>query len=128
MADQNCLRGVQVADASGVRPYAHFEVYADLGAATSGDHATVTSQLALPEDACTAVHATDGYGSGVRNLAQTSLDSDMVVRDGYAAQLATVSGDGRGQTLSSRLEQADRSMPFSSTSMLVTTPSWRTAA
>src|SRR5947207_1773763 len=33
-----------------------------------------------------------------------------------------------GQSLSSRLEQLDRSMPFSSTSMLVTTPSSRMAA
>ncbi|MDN5930375.1 MAG: intradiol ring-cleavage dioxygenase [Pseudonocardia sp.] len=108
--DQNYLRGVQVADASGVVsftsvfpaaysgrwPHAHFEVYADLAAATNGDNATVTSQLALPEDACTAVYATDGYDSSVRNLAQTSLDSDMVFRDGYAAQLATVTGDVSG--------------------------------
>ncbi|MHA6782342.1 intradiol ring-cleavage dioxygenase [Pseudonocardia saturnea] len=107
VADQNYLRGVQVADASGVVsftsifpaayagrwPHAHVEVYTDLAAATSGDNATVTSQLALPEDACTAVYATDGYDSSVRNLARTSLDSDMVFRDGYAAQLAAVTGD-----------------------------------
>jgi protocatechuate 3,4-dioxygenase beta subunit len=105
--DQNYLRGVQVADASGVVsfssifpaaysgrwPHAHFEVYTDLAAATSGDNATVTSQLALPEDACAAVYATDGYDSSERNLARTSLDSDMVFRDGYASQLAAVTGD-----------------------------------
>jgi protocatechuate 3,4-dioxygenase beta subunit len=107
VADQNYLRGVQVADASGVVsftstfpaaysgrwPHAHFEVYSDLAAATNGDNATVTSQLALPQDACAAVYATDGYGASVRNLAQTSLASDMVFSDGYAAQLATVTGD-----------------------------------
>jgi protocatechuate 3,4-dioxygenase beta subunit len=107
VADQNYLRGVQVADSSGVVsftsifpaaysgrwPHAHFEVYSDLAAATSGDNATVTSQLALPEDACTAVYATDGYSASVRNLARTSLSSDMVFSDGYAAQLATVTGD-----------------------------------
>ena len=107
VADQNYLRGVQEADASGVVsfasifpaaysgrwPHAHFEVYTDLAAATSGDNATVTSQLALPEDACAAVYATDGYDSSVRNLARTSLDSDMVFRDGYASQLAVVTGD-----------------------------------
>lgn len=107
VADRNYLRGVQVADASGVVsftsvfpaaypgrwPHAHFEVYPDLAAATSGDNAVVTSQLALPEDACSAVYATDGYSSSVRNLAQTSLDSDMVFRDGYDSQLASVTGD-----------------------------------
>lgn len=107
VADQNYLRGVQVADASGVVsftsifpaaysgrwPHAHFEVYSDLAAATDGDNATVTSQLALPQDACTAVYATDGYSASVRNLAQTSLATDMVFSDGYASQLATVTGD-----------------------------------
>ena len=38
------------------------------------------------------MYATDGYRASVRNLAQTSLDSDMVFRDGYSQQLATVSG------------------------------------
>jgi hypothetical protein len=51
------------------------------------------SQLALPEDACRLVYATDGYGQSVRNLAQTSLDSDNVFRDGSDQQLAKVSGD-----------------------------------
>lgn len=107
VADQNYLRGVQQADAAGVVsftsvfpaaysgrwPHAHFEVYPDLAAATNGDNAAVTSQLALPEDACTAVYATDGYGASVRTMARTSLTSDMVFGDGYATQLAAVTGD-----------------------------------
>jgi hypothetical protein len=32
------------------------------------------------------------YEQSVANLAQTSLDTDMVFSDGYAGQLATVSG------------------------------------
>jgi hypothetical protein len=38
------------------------------------------------------VYATDGYSASVRNLSQTSLDTDMVFRDGYSQQLATVTG------------------------------------
>lgn len=107
LPDQNYLRGVQEADAtgkvtftsvfpgaySGRWPHAHLEVHPDLAAATSGDDASVTSQLALPRDVCEAVYATTGYGRSVQNLAGSSLDSDTVFRDGYAAQLATVTGD-----------------------------------
>ena len=52
-----------------------------------------TSQLALPEDDCNAVYATDGYEQSVRNLAQTSLESDIVFSDGVTQQLATMTGD-----------------------------------
>ena len=61
-----------------------------------------TSQLALPEDACRQVYATDGYSQSLQNLAQTSLDSDMVFSDGYSLQLAKVTGsvtDGYTATL-----------------------------
>ena len=106
-ADQNWLRGVQEADAdgrvgftsifpaaySGRWPHAHVEVHTDLASATTGRNAAVTSQLALPQDACELVYATDGYASSVRNLARTSLDSDMVFSDGYDSQLAAVTGD-----------------------------------
>ena len=51
-----------------------------------------TSQLAIPQDICETVYATDGYEQSVSNLAQTSLDTDMVFSDGYKSQLATVSG------------------------------------
>jgi protocatechuate 3,4-dioxygenase beta subunit len=108
--DQNYLRGVQEADASGkVRftsifpaaysgrwPHVHFEVYPDLASATSPAAATTTSQLALPQAVCEQVYATDGYSASVRNLARTSLDSDNVFRDGYASQLATVTGSVTG--------------------------------
>lgn len=69
------------------------EVYRDPASATSGADAAVTSQLALPQDVCETVYATSGYERSVQNLARTSLDSDMVFRDGYASQLATVTGD-----------------------------------
>ena len=105
--DQNYLRGVLATDSAGVVtftsifpacytgrwPHVHFEVYADLEAATTGGTKLVTSQLALPEATCDEVYATAGYESSVAALAQVSLASDSVFRDGFEAQLATVTGD-----------------------------------
>jgi protocatechuate 3,4-dioxygenase beta subunit len=78
---------------SGRWPHIHFEVYPSLEAATTASGRLRTSQLALPEDACALVYATDGYEQSVRNMAQTSLDTDNVFSDGYSLQLATVTGD-----------------------------------
>jgi protocatechuate 3,4-dioxygenase beta subunit len=103
---ENYLRGVQVADADGALrftsvfpgaysgrwPHIHFEVYRDLAEATGGGQPIVTSQLALPEDACAAAYATAGYEQSVTNLARTSLEADMVFSDGVEDQLATVTG------------------------------------
>ena len=107
VANQNYLRGVQAADAngevtfatvfpgcySGRWPHVHFEVYPSLSAATSKGSKLKTTQLALPEDACRTVYATTGYSSSIRNLEQTSLSTDMVFRDGWSSELATVTGD-----------------------------------
>jgi protocatechuate 3,4-dioxygenase beta subunit len=106
VADENYLRGVQESDSDGkVRftsifpaayagrwPHIHFEVYKSVDAATSAGSKLKTSQIALPKDACDVVYATEGYEQSVRNLAQTSLDTDNVFSDGYASQLATTSG------------------------------------
>ena len=108
--DQNYLRGVQAADDdghlsftsifpgaySGRWPHMHFEVYRDLATATSAGSQLVTSQLALPEDACDVVYATAGYEQSITNLSRTSLQSDMVFSDGYESQLATVTGTVEG--------------------------------
>lgn len=107
ITQENYLRGVQETGSDGsVRftsifpaaysgrwPHIHFEVYPSLEAATTASGRLRTSQLALPEDACTPVYATDGYEQSVRNMAQTSLDTDNVFSDGYSLQLATVTGD-----------------------------------
>ena len=104
--DENYLRGVQEADASGRVtfksifpaaysgrwPHIHFEVYPTLAKAASHGNKTATSQLALPEDVCKVVYATSGYEQSVRNLAQTSLARDNVFRDGSNQQLATMLG------------------------------------
>jgi protocatechuate 3,4-dioxygenase beta subunit len=106
IADENYLRGVQEADADGALsftsifpgcysgrwPHIHFEVYATLADATGGGSPIATSQLALPEDACATVYATDGYRQSVQNLARTSLETDRVFSDGYAQQLASTTG------------------------------------
>jgi protocatechuate 3,4-dioxygenase beta subunit len=110
ISNENYLRGVQETDGQGsVRfasifpaaysgrwPHIHFEVYPSLAAATTASGKLRTSQLALPEDASTRVYATDGYEASVRNLAQTSLATDNVFRDGYSLQLGTVTGDVTG--------------------------------
>jgi len=110
---ENYCRGVQIAGADGrVRfvsvfpgayagrwPHIHFEVYPSLDAATSSANKLVTSQLALPDDACKAVYATAGYEQSLRNHAQTTLQSDGVFRDGWALQMASVVGSvGDGYT------------------------------
>jgi protocatechuate 3,4-dioxygenase beta subunit len=106
IADENYLRGVQETDAegrveftsifpacySGRWPHMHFEVYQSLDDATSYTNKLRTSQLALPEDVCADVFATDGYEQSVTNLAQISLDSDGIFSDGYSLQMATVTG------------------------------------
>ncbi|MCA9986984.1 MAG: hypothetical protein KDE59_21895 [Anaerolineales bacterium] len=104
---EDYLRGVQVSDSDGKVnfvsvfpacyagrwPHAHFEIYRSLDEATSAANVLHTSQLALPEDTCDLVYATDGYTQSVRNLAQLSLATDNVFRDGVDSQLAAVTGD-----------------------------------
>lgn len=105
---ENYLRGVQIADASGTVtfssivpacysgrwPHIHFEVYPDAAAMTDAANAIATSQIALPEDVCSAVYALPAYAGSTRNLAQVSLASDNVFGDdGGALQQATTSGD-----------------------------------
>ena len=104
--DENYLRGVQETDAdgrvtfssifpacyAGRWPHIHFEVYAGVGEVTGGGEPVATSQLAFPDDVCAAVYATEGYEQSVANLAQVSLDTDMVFADGVSQQLATMGG------------------------------------
>ncbi|MFD4674284.1 intradiol ring-cleavage dioxygenase [Lentzea sp. NPDC058450] len=105
--DENFLRGVQEADASGKLkfvsvfpgaysgrwPHIHFEVYPSLAEATKAGNKVITSQLALPETTCKEVYGTTGYTQSVRNMSRTSLQQDMVFRDGTDEQMASMSGD-----------------------------------
>ena len=106
IADENYLRGVQAADAKGQVtfttvypgaydgrwPHLHFEVYPSLDAAVSASSRLRTSQMAMPEDTSALVYATDGYGNSAQNLAQSSLETDMVFSDGWSLQLGKVTG------------------------------------
>lgn len=106
IADENYLRGVQETGADGRVeftsifpacydgrwPHMHFEVYQSLDDATSYANKLRTSQLALPQDVCETVYATEGYDASVANLAAVSLDSDGVFSDGHSLQMATVTG------------------------------------
>jgi protocatechuate 3,4-dioxygenase beta subunit len=106
-ATENYLRGVQETDASGKVtfmsifpaaypgrwPHIHFEMFKTLAGAAANTGKVRTTQLALPEAECKAAFATAGYEASVRNLAGTSLSSDMVFRDGSTLQLPTISGD-----------------------------------
>ena len=108
VTNENYLRGVQATDAdgwvtfksvfpaaySGRWPHIHFEVYASLTEATDAGKISATSQIALPQAACDAVYATDGYEQSVQNMQQTSLTSDNVFGDdGGVHQLATMTGN-----------------------------------
>lgn len=113
--DQNYLRGVQPVDANGVAtftsifpacysgrwPHVHFEVYPSVSDATNATNRLVTSQLALPEDACDAVYATSGYEQSVSNLSRVSLASDMVFSDGVATQTPSMTGNATSGYVSS---------------------------
>jgi protocatechuate 3,4-dioxygenase beta subunit len=123
-ADQNYLRGAQVADADGlVRftsifpacyagrwPHIHFEVYPDRGSITDAAKAIATSQVALPKATCDEVYATTGYEQSAQNLTGVSLATDGVFADdGAARQLATVTGnvdDGVTVKLAVRVDTA----------------------
>jgi protocatechuate 3,4-dioxygenase beta subunit len=107
VSGENYLRGVQAADDNGMVtftsifpacyagrwPHIHFEIYPSLDLATNEANKIATSQVALPQDACDAVYATDGYAQSVRNMTRVNLASDNVFgEDGGAQQLGTVSG------------------------------------
>jgi protocatechuate 3,4-dioxygenase beta subunit len=106
--DQNFLRGVQVADATGlVRftsifpacydgrwPHVHVEVYPDQTSISDASTAIATSQVALPQATCEEVYAQSGYEASPANLARVSLAGDMVFGDdGGVRQLGAVTGD-----------------------------------
>ncbi len=120
IADQNYLRGVQASDDAGRVtfatifpgcypgrwPHCHFEVYPSMAGASAGSTPLKTSQLALPQADCEAVFADPRYGDSAANLARLSLAGDIVFRDGWADQLATVSGspsDGYTASLLARV-------------------------
>ncbi|PLL12671.1 intradiol ring-cleavage dioxygenase [Tabrizicola sp. TH137] len=113
--DRNYLRGVAVSDGAGrVRmvtvmpgtypgrwPHLHFEVFASAAAAVDGGAALLTSQFALPEEACRVAYAADAaYAASRAALEGVRLDRDGIFRNGTAAeraaQMLRVTGDASG--------------------------------
>jgi protocatechuate 3,4-dioxygenase beta subunit len=106
ITDENYLRGVQATDARGDVtfttifpgcypgrwPHMHYEVYPSLAQATSFRSNILTSQIALPEPICDAVYSTRGYEGSAASFSALSLASDLVFRDGWSHEMATVSG------------------------------------
>ncbi len=107
LTNENYLRGVQEADASGQVtftsvfpgaysgrwPHIHFEVFQSLGNATAAGQVLAVSQIALTRAACDEVYATPGYEGSVATMRRTTLQSDVVFRnDGGIYQLATMTG------------------------------------
>jgi protocatechuate 3,4-dioxygenase beta subunit len=124
ITEETYLRGVQVAGDDGTVafasvfpacypgrwPHIHFEVYPTVDDIVDATRAVATSQVALPADACNAVYARSEYAGSGANLAQVSLDSDMVFGDdGGALQLGAVTGDataGYRVALTARVDTA----------------------
>lgn len=115
VANENYLRGVQVADSggnvsfttifpgcySGRYPHVHFEVFPSLAQATSGNADVKTSQFTFTDSVFSAIYASSGYSASAGNLSGTSLSRDNVFSDGAGLQVAATSGSvGGGYTAS----------------------------
>jgi protocatechuate 3,4-dioxygenase beta subunit len=107
LTNENYLRGVQEADATGTvtfttvfpgcyagrMPHVHFEVYPSLAKATSAANRIKTSQFTFPMATLNEAYATAAYSTSSRNLATISYATDNVFSDGTSLQMASVSGD-----------------------------------
>lgn len=107
VTNQNYLRGVQVTDQRGWVtftsvfpgcypgrwPHIHFEVYPSLEQATSYTSKLATLQLALPQSVSAAVYARSAYAGSAASLAAVSLATDISFADGYAHEMAAVTGN-----------------------------------
>ena len=108
--NENFLRGVQVADATGKLsfttvhpgcydgrwPHIHFEIYRTLDDVATGNK-IITTQLAFPADSCATIYESPGYESSKSNFSRASIESDMVFSDGVDNQLATMTGSVNSQ-------------------------------
>lgn len=109
------LRGVQVAGAEGTVtfttifpgcydgrwPHMHFEVFPDVASITDATNNVLTSQIAMPEDECSAVYEDSRYTESPANFANVTLATDNVFSDGWDMQLPTISGSvADGYTMS----------------------------
>ena len=69
-------------------PHIHFEVYASLERATSYKNRLLTSQIAMPADACRAIYASKVYGVSAANFASMRVERDEVFGQSTPRQIA----------------------------------------
>ena len=107
LEDVTYLRGVQVVGDDGTVTFKsifpgcymgrwahiHFEVFPDIDSITDAANAILTSQIALPEDACNTVYARSEYSGSAEALASSSLDTDNVFSDGWDLEVPTATGN-----------------------------------
>lgn len=115
LPDASYLRAVGVTDTAGKAvfttifpgcypgryPHIHFEVYVSLVQATSYKNRLLTSQMAMPADACRAIYAVSKrYGGSAANFTSVSIERDDVFADStprqIAAQTPMVTGGASG--------------------------------
>lgn len=82
-------------------PHIHFEVYMSLERATSYRNRLLTSQMAMPADACRAIYAASkSYRASAANFTSVSVERDDVFADStprqIAAQTPMVTGGASG--------------------------------
>ena len=71
-------------------PHIHFEVYMGLEQATSYRNRLLTSQMAMPAEACRAIYAASKrYGASAANFTSVSVERDEVFADSTPKQIAT---------------------------------------
>jgi protocatechuate 3,4-dioxygenase beta subunit len=102
VANASYLRAVGVTDTAGKAvfntifpgcyrgrfPHVHFEVYATLEKATSYKNRLLTSQIAMPADACHAIYASRRYGASAANFASMRVERDEVFAQSTPSQIA----------------------------------------
>ena len=69
-------------------PQIHFEVYMNLDRATSFKNRLLTSQMAMPAEACRAIYAASRYGASAANFTSVSIERDDVFADSTPRQIA----------------------------------------
>lgn len=114
VTEETYLRGVQVAGPDGTVtfttvfpgcyagrwPHLHFEVFPDAASVTDATTNVLTSQVAMPESECAAVHALEAYAASAPNLAGVSLAGDGIFADGWDLQVPAFTGSpGAGYTM-----------------------------
>jgi protocatechuate 3,4-dioxygenase beta subunit len=82
-------------------PHIHFEVYMSLERATSYKNRLLTSQMAMPADACRTIYAASKrYGASAANFTSVRVERDDVFADStprqIAAQTPMVTGGASG--------------------------------